>query len=99
MRDSWRREDEEAALAKRFGTNLARLRLARGLSQTALGERADMHRNDVSLIEVGRRRPRIDVLLCIAAVLAVEPETLLAGIAWVKADGGRGRFEIEEARC
>lgn len=98
MRDRWREEDAEAALARRFGANVARLRHARGFSQTDLGERAAIHRNDVSLIEAGRRRPRIDVLLQIAAGLGVEPEALLGGIAWVEAKPKWGRFEVEEAR-
>ena len=55
MRDSWRDQDAEAALAERFGANVARLRRARGLSQTDLGERAAIHRNDLSLIELGKR--------------------------------------------
>ena len=99
MRDRWREKAAEAALAKRFGANVARLRHARGLSQTDLGERAAIHRNDLSLIEVGRRRPRIDVLLGIAAALGVEPEALLDGIGWARADPTQGRFSVKgEAR-
>jgi transcriptional regulator with XRE-family HTH domain len=70
-------------LAHRFGENLLRLRRSRGLSQTELGDRTEMHRNDISLIERGRRRPRVDVLIKVARVLEVTPADLLDGITWI----------------
>jgi transcriptional regulator with XRE-family HTH domain len=70
-------------MARRLGENFLRLRRARGLSQTELGDRTEMHRNDISLIERGRRRPRIDVLIKVAIVLQVHPSELLEGIAWI----------------
>lgn len=83
-------------LARRFGENLLRLRRSRGLSQTELGDRTDMHRNDISLIERGKRRPRIDVLIKVARVLDVTPAELLKGIAWIpgKRPNSPGRFKV-----
>ena len=54
MSDRGKSENTEAQ-ALRFGANVLRQRLARGLSQTELADGAAMHRNDVSLIELGRR--------------------------------------------
>jgi transcriptional regulator with XRE-family HTH domain len=83
-------------MAQRLGENLVRLRRARGLSQTALGDQTEMHRNDISLIERGRRRPRIDVLIKIAAVLSVRPAELLEGIVWIPRTRQKaGGFRVE----
>jgi transcriptional regulator with XRE-family HTH domain len=86
------------ALVRRFGGNIHRLRLARGLSQTELAELAAMHRNDVSLIELGRRRPLSDVLMKLAGALGVEPEALLEGIGWADGDEGAGVFIVLPGR-
>ncbi len=55
-----------------------------------------MHRNDISLIERGKRRPRIDVLIKVARVLDVTPAELLKGIAWIpgKRPNSPGRFKV-----
>ena len=85
-------------MARRFGENLVRLRRARGFSQTELGDQTAMHRNDLSLIERGRRRPRIDALIKVAQVLEVDPEVLLEGIAWQpRTSTRRGGFVVSEA--
>ncbi len=83
-------------LARRFGENLLRLRRSHGLSQTELGDRTEMHRNDISLIERGKRRPRIDVLIKVARVLETTPAELLNGIVWIaaKRPDTPGRFEV-----
>jgi transcriptional regulator with XRE-family HTH domain len=88
-------------LARRFGENLLRLRRARGLSQTELGDQTDMHRNDISLIERGKRRPRIDVLIKVARVLDVPPAELVRGIAWIpgKRPNSPGRFKVSFERA
>jgi transcriptional regulator with XRE-family HTH domain len=83
-------------MARRLGENFVRLRRARGLSQTELGDQTEMHRNDISLIERGRRRPRIDVLVKVATALGVRPSDLLEGIAWIPATGKKaGRFRVD----
>jgi len=83
-------------LARRFGENLLRLRRSRGLSQTELGNQTAMHRNDVSLIERGKRRPRIDVLIKVAHVLETTPAELLSGIVWIpaKRPNSPGRVKV-----
>ena len=90
-------DSDTGAMARRFGENVVRLRRARGLSQTALGDLTAMHRNDISLIERGRRRPRIDALVKVARVLDVDPEFLLAGLAWVPRTSARaGGFRVDD---
>jgi transcriptional regulator with XRE-family HTH domain len=81
-------------LADRFGQNLARHRRAAGLSQEALGERADLHRTAVGQLERGLRVGRIDTLLKLCAVLEISPEALTEGIAWVPRRTEPGRFEF-----
>ena len=70
-------------VAQAFGDNLRRLREGRGLTQEALGFRADVHRTGVGLMERGVTVPRIDTMLKLAAALGVKCECpLVAGIAW-----------------
>ncbi len=66
-------------LAANFGANVAQRRRAKGLNQTELGVLVGMHRNDVSLVERGKRRTRINYLLNLAHALEVDPEDLLFG--------------------
>lgn len=70
-------------VAQAFGENLRRLREERGLTQEALGFRADTHRTGVGLMERGMSTPRIDTMLKLAAALGIKCESpLLAGISW-----------------
>jgi transcriptional regulator with XRE-family HTH domain len=82
-------------VTERFAENLVRHRHARGLAQQALADRASMHRTEVSLLERGRRVPRIDTAAKLAAALSVDISALLEGIAWVPSPGG-GRFVIAD---
>lgn len=81
-------------VAERFGLNLARLRQASGLTQADLAARTSIHRTEVSLLERGRRRPRIDNLVKLAGALSVDVDALLEGIAWVPPSIGTGHFEL-----
>lgn len=73
-----------------FGSNLRRLRRRAALSQEELGQLAEVHRTEVGLLEHGRRVPRIDTLIKLAASLEVTPNDLLDGIEWLPA---RNRIE------
>jgi len=53
-----------------------------GLSQEDLAFRAGIHRTQVSLLEGGRRMPRVFTLVCLAGALGVTPNDLLDGIVW-----------------
>ncbi|MGA9854302.1 MAG: helix-turn-helix transcriptional regulator [Gammaproteobacteria bacterium] len=60
-----------------FHDNLRTLRLARGLTQPALAEKADIEQSYLSKLENGRSRPSDEVLTRLAQALETAPETLL----------------------
>lgn len=62
---------------KRLGLNVRRLREAKGLSQEAFAEDANIHRTYVSDIERGARNPTIVVVQKLADALGVGASTLL----------------------
>jgi transcriptional regulator with XRE-family HTH domain len=62
----------------RVGTNVKRLREARGLSQEELAFDAEMHRTYVSGIERGKRNPTVTVVERLAAALGAKASELLA---------------------
>jgi transcriptional regulator with XRE-family HTH domain len=62
-----------------FHENLRTLRLARGLTQPALAEKADIEQSYLSKLENGRSRPSEEVLARLAQALEVKPEALANG--------------------
>lgn len=82
------------AVGERFAANLVRCRKRAGLSQEALGARADLHRTAIGLLEKGARVPRIDTLVKLAAALGVEPTKLLDGITWTPGEAQPGQFRL-----
>ena len=82
-------------MAERFGRNLLAARRRAGFSQEELAAFAALHRTEIGLLEHGRRVPRIDTLVKIAACLAVPPGDLLDGIGWAPAAARSGSFLIE----
>ena len=80
------------SVAQCFGLNLVRARKAAGLTQDEAGFRASVHRTEVSQLERGRRIPRIDTLVKLAAAVSVNPEALLKGIAWEPGEVRTGHF-------
>lgn len=76
-----RRADREAA--ERIGKNLWRARRRAGFSQEELGALCSLHRTEIGHLEQGRRIPRVDTLMKIAATLEVGVEHLLRGIEWI----------------
>jgi len=67
---------------EKFAANLRRQRRRAGLSQEAVGFRAELHRTQIGLLERGARMPRIDTLVKLAGALGCEPVDLIAGIEW-----------------
>lgn len=59
--------------------NIKRLRLERGLSQEALADAAELHRNYLGGIERGERNVAIDNIGKIAAALGVSAAELVDG--------------------
>ena len=64
-------------IRKRLGSNLRRLREARGLSQEAFAHEANIHRTYVSDIERGARNPTIMIIEKLAKFLNVSAGDLL----------------------
>lgn len=57
-----------------FGENLRRIRIERGLSQTALAEAVGMNKSHISKLEIGLHVPRLSTVQHIAAGLGVSVE-------------------------
>lgn len=62
---------------QQFATNLRAHRARLGLSQEALGERCDLHRTEISLLERAARDPRLSTIDRVSRALGVTPAELL----------------------
>jgi transcriptional regulator with XRE-family HTH domain len=98
--DPPRAPDPEATegLKVRLGENVRLLRARLHITQEELASRADIHRTQMTLIESGKRLPRADTLLKLAAGLEVDMTTLFGGIAYRPRlfSAARGEFEISD---
>ena len=66
-----------ASLSEAFGKRIRGLRKAQGLTQEALGERADLHPTYIGAIERGEQSPSLDTIEKLSRGLGVELRTLL----------------------
>jgi transcriptional regulator with XRE-family HTH domain len=73
---------ERKATAIQFGTNLQRYRRRAGLSQEKLAYLAVLHRSEISLLERGRREPRLGTIVKLASALRVSLNMLFEGTGW-----------------
>ena len=70
------------AIREQFPLNLRTHREQAGLSQEKLAERCDLDRTEISLLERGKRLPRLDTLVLLARGLELSsPAELLDGIS------------------
>jgi transcriptional regulator with XRE-family HTH domain len=60
-----------------FGETLRELRKESGLSQEALALSADLQRNYVSLIELGKNQPTVTTIFKLADALGISPSRLI----------------------
>ena len=60
-----------------FGITLRELRKEAGLSQESLALSADLQRNYVSLIELGRNQPTVTTIFKLAEALDITPSKLI----------------------
>jgi transcriptional regulator with XRE-family HTH domain len=77
---------------ERFAQNLRRRRVAVGISQEELGERTELHRTEISLLERAGREPRFATMLKLCGALDTTPNDLCEGTGW---DHERRRFTVE----
>lgn len=68
---------------ERFAINLRQARTKVGISQEELGERCDLHRTEISLLERAGREPRLATIVKLAGALNTSPAALCSGIAWL----------------
>ena len=67
---------------ERFAANLRSARTKVGISQEELGDRCDLHRTEISLLERAGREPRLATIVKLAGALGTTPAELCEGIAW-----------------
>jgi transcriptional regulator with XRE-family HTH domain len=77
---------------ERFAVNLRRARAAAGISQEELGNRCDLHRTEISLLERAGREPRLGTILKLAGSLDTTPGELCTGVTWAPAVG---RYDVK----
>jgi transcriptional regulator with XRE-family HTH domain len=83
-------------IAERFGRNLRKARRRAGFSQEELGRLTSLHRTHIGYMEMGKRLPRADNLIKLAAALAVAVDELLRGIEWIVTTPTRpGSFAVD----
>jgi transcriptional regulator with XRE-family HTH domain len=87
--------DGDSQLRERFAANLQRIRKEPNLSQEDLANRAEIHRTQVSLIEGGKRTPRLDTLVKLAGALETTANELLQGISFTPLQGIKGKWDID----
>lgn len=73
---------QKEAVGRRFAQNALALRRRAGFSQDEAGERSDLHRTQISLLERGLRVPQLDTILQLAGGIEAEPCELVEGMAW-----------------
>ncbi len=71
---------ERARVLHALGENVRGLRKSRGLAQERLAEVANVHRNEIGIMERGECEPGLLVLLILADALEVDLRVLLDGV-------------------
>jgi transcriptional regulator with XRE-family HTH domain len=77
---------------ERFAVNLRRARIKAGISQEELGNRCDLHRTEISLLERAGREPRLSTILKLAGSLDTTAAELCAGLGWLPSSH---RFDVK----
>ena len=85
-------------LRERFGVNLRESRKRLGISQYELAFRAEIAPNSVSLMELGKKMPRIDTVIRLAGAVGAKPSELVAGVVWMPAEvvATPGSFDVPD---
>lgn len=64
-------------VSRQFGRNLAEARGWAELTQTQLAREVSMRQKDISLMELGKRCPRLDAVVSLAGAVGVQVRDLL----------------------
>jgi transcriptional regulator with XRE-family HTH domain len=80
---------------ERFAANLRQARTKVGISQEELGERCDLHRTEISLLERAGREPRLATVIKLAGSLDMTAADLCVGISWQPQSR---RFDVKAPR-
>lgn len=78
-------------LQQQFGKLIRRRRLAIGLGQEALADKAGLHRTHVSLLERGKRMPSLQVVKKLAAGLGTTMASLMEELEAVDGPRRKGK--------
>ncbi len=78
-------------LPQQFGNLIRRRRLAAGLGQEGLADKAGLHRTHVSLLERGKRMPSLMVVKKLAAALETTMASLMEELESPPAEPPRER--------
>jgi len=84
---------ERKAAAVQFGRNLRCYRNRAGLSQEKLGFLTSLHRTEISLLERGRREPRLGTIVKLVSALEVSFSMLFEGPDWELDESPTGNGE------
>lgn len=68
-------------LSGEFGKELRRAREEVGITQDELAKRSGLHRTSISLLELGKREPRLETIFRLAKGLGMSPGALLDRVA------------------
>jgi transcriptional regulator with XRE-family HTH domain len=69
-------------VAEQLGLNLRKARRRACMSQDDLSKLTGLHHTEISLLERGRRIPRLDTCIKILQSTGADPRDLVDGIAW-----------------
>ncbi|MEZ5312886.1 MAG: helix-turn-helix domain-containing protein [Thermoanaerobaculia bacterium] len=85
--------EEEKEFFRDFGSRLAELRKARGLTQVQLAERLEITQQQLASYEIGRRRVPVSLLAPLADALSASVEELLGAEPKSKKRGPAPKLE------
>jgi transcriptional regulator with XRE-family HTH domain len=77
---------------ERFAVNLRQARIKAAISQEELGDRCELHRTEISLLERAGREPRLATLIKLAGALETTPAELCDGLGW---NPSKRRFDVK----
>ena len=67
-------------ICKKFGTRVRELRIAQGLSQEVLAQKAGLHRTYIGAIERGERNISLNNIQKISVALCITIENIMKGL-------------------